>query len=454
MNGKINRNIIIFGGTGDLNYRKLMPALYNLYAENKLKDDDCVFVIGRKEYTKDEYISIVKEWVLKYSRILFDEKIFENFANNIVYYKMEFTNLDEYSSLSDVFSSYDINQNLFYYAVSPMFFDIITDGIVTLKCTKNIKLVIEKPFGETIEEAEKLNNKIMKCFGKENIYRIDHYLGKEMVQSVKTIRFSNLLFKTCWNRNCIKQVDIVAHEEVGVETRASYYDKTGALKDMVQNHLMQILSLIAMEEPNSQYDIKKRQQQVFENLRPIDKIDIKKDLVLAQYNGYTEEANVAPNSKTETYAMCKLFIDNEQWRDVPFYIKTGKRMATREMNIVITFKPIGNIEKPDVLMFKVQPDEGVRFEFNIKKPGETEEIIRAEMDFCQSCAYKINTPEAYERLINVAMNGDQSLFSTWEHIYLSWDYINKLKQKYIDENVALYYYEQGSVDIDNILNLL
>lgn len=453
MSGKINRNFIIFGGTGDLTYRKLIPALYNLYVEKKLKDDDRILIIGRREYTNDDYINIVKPWIEQYSRISFNEEIFKNFSNNIEYHKIDFANLDNYTSLSKYFCDCDINQNIFYLAVAPLFFDIITDGISTLKCLEKTKIIIEKPFGETILEAEKLNNKLISCFGKENIYRIDHYFGKEMVQNIETIRFTNLLFKNSWDSKAIEQIEIIAHEEVGVETRASYYDKAGALKDMVQNHLMQILSLVAMEEPNTQYDIKQRQEQVFESLRPIDKIDIKKTLVLAQYFGYKQEPGVNPDSNTETYAMCKLFVDNDRWQDVPFYIKTGKRMATREMNIIVTFKSL-NEATPDILTFKIQPEEGVKLEFNIKKPGNTDEVIRAEMDFCQSCvaAHRINTPEAYERLLYAVVNSDQSLFSTWKQIYLSWDYINKLKQKYIDENIGMCYYEQASINIDDIIN--
>ncbi|MGL5721053.1 MAG: glucose-6-phosphate dehydrogenase [Brevinema sp.] len=451
MSGTTNRNFTIFGGTGDLTYRKLLPALYNLYVEKSLGDDDHIIIIGRKEYDKEAYLNIIREWVSKYARVSFDISTFLGFTKLIEYYQMNFTQLEDYAPLAKHLKREKIKQNIFYFAVSPVFFPIISEGISSLKLADNPKLIIEKPFGETLEEAEKLNNSLIEHFGKDNIYRIDHYLGKEMVQSVQTIRFSNLLFKECWNNRCIEKVEIIAHEEVGVETRAGYYDKTGALKDMVQNHLMQILSLIAMEEPDDKFPIKIRQQQVFESLRPIEKVDIKKSLMLAQYEGYLQEAGVAPNSQTETYATCMIFVDNERWKDGPFYIKTGKRLASREMNVIITFKTIKN-EEPDVLIFKIQPSEGVRIEFNIKQPGYSNDQTRAEMDFCQDCilAHRINTPEAYERLIQAVMNGDNSLFSTWEHISLSWDYVNKLKQKYINEKVSVQLYAQGSKSVDNI----
>lgn len=452
MSGTINRNFTIFGGTGDLTYRKLLPALYNLYVEKHLGDDDHILIVGRREYSREDYLDIIREWVSKYARVTFDVSTFLGFTKLIEYYHMDFTQSKDYAQLSKHLKKDKISENIFYFAVSPAFFAVISEGISSLKLADQPKLIIEKPFGETLDEAEKLNYNLMEHFGKDNIYRIDHYLGKEMVQSVQTIRFSNLLFKECWNNRCIDKVEIIAHEEVGVETRASYYDNTGALKDMVQNHLMQILSLIAMEEPNEHYPLKIRQQQVFESLRPIENVDVKKSLLLAQYKGYLQEPGVAPNSQTETYALCKFFVDNERWQGVPFYIKTGKRIAAREMNVIITFKTIKG-ETPDVLIFKIQPTEGVRIEFNIKQPGYTNDHARAEMDFCQDCIleYRASTPEAYERLISAVMDGDNSLFSTWEHISLSWDYISKLKQKYDDAKIKVHYYEQGCKLVENTL---
>lgn len=452
MSGNINRNFTIFGGTGDLTYRKLLPALYNLYVDGKLHSSDRILIIGRRQYTTDEYINIIRDWVKKYTRMNFNDDVFEKFSKKIHYHLMNFQDINDYQGLSNLLLY--VEENIFYYAVAPSFFDVISEGILSLCCAKNIKIIIEKPFGATLEEAEKLNSKLISCFGKENIYRIDHYLGKEMIQSIQTIRFSNQIFRNSWDKNSIQKIEIIANEEVGVETRASYYDNTGALKDMVQNHLLQILSIIAMEEPSSEMSIKESQQKVFENLRPIELIDIEKSMILAQYEGYKQEKGVYPDSNTETYAICKLFIDNERWENVPFYIKTGKKMSTREMEVIVTYNPIGNVKESDVLIFKVQPTEGVRLEFNIKKPGESTDIIRAEMDFCQSCipAHRINTPEAYERLLNAIMEGDQNLFSTWEHIYLSWKYINELKKLYKDKKLQIYKYKQYSSNIGIILD--
>ncbi len=252
MNGKTSVNFIIFGATGDLTYRKLMPALYNLYYRSKLSLKDNIISIGRKNYSKDEYIAIVKKWVLEFSSSNFDESKFSEFVSIINYHHMDFNNINEYECLSNVLSCDSSSHNLFYYAVAPQFFDIISQGILSIKANRNVKLIIEKPFGENLECAKQLNDNLVSCFGEDNIYRIDHYLGKEMVQNIDVTRFSNFLFKNSWNKDFIEKVEIIAYEKVGVETRASYYDKAGALKDMVQNHLMQILSLVAMEPHNNQ----------------------------------------------------------------------------------------------------------------------------------------------------------------------------------------------------------
>ncbi len=449
-------NITIFGGTGDLCYRKLMPALYNLFTTDKLGESDRVLAIGRRDYTDEEYINIVKKWVVRYSRIEFKEEHFLNFAKRIEYFRMDFTKIEEYSRLSEKYCSSDINESLFYFAVAPEFFEVITEGIITLNCSGKPKLVIEKPFGETPEHAERLNNRLEELFGAESIYRIDHYLGKEMIQNILTIRFQNLLFENSWNRNNIDNIRIIANEEVGVETRAKYYDNAGALKDMVQNHLMQLLSFVAMEPPTDADDLKSKQSQVFHNLRPAEKLNIEECLLLARYDGYLTEPDVPATSTTETFAACKLYVDNERWQDVPFYIITGKKMATREMNVIVTFKKLPLQEKPNVLVFKIQPYEGVTLAFNIKTPGDSYEITGEEMDFCQNCnlSYRMNTPEAYERLLYSAIIADRRWFSGWDQIYISWRYIEKIKQLYHEKGLPIFGYKAGStgpIEISKIL---
>lgn len=457
MSGKIKTNFTIFGGTGDLTYRKLIPALYNLFATNKLMPEDRIVAIGRRDYSLDKYHEIIEEWVRKYSRIKFDEITFMEFLKHVDYFKMDFTNLEEYSKLENYFNLNKIENHIFYYAVAPTFFGVISDGLISIKDCKNEKIIIEKPFGETLEDADQISKKLEECFGANNVYRIDHYLGKEMVRSIQTLRFSNPIFANSWNNKNIDNVQIIANEEVGVETRGNYYDKAGALKDMVQNHLMQILTLVAMDKPDATHDIHTRQIEVLKSLRPVSRLDVESSMVLGQYEGYQHESNVDSDSKTETFAACKLYIDNFRWDNVPFYIKTGKKMATREMNVIVTFKPMDESSMSNILVIKIQPLEGVSLKFNIKKPGDTEEIIQTEMDFCQSCipSHRINTPEAYERLLEAVVNSDQTWFSKWNQIYLSWKYIEQLKEKYKALNLPIYLYLQnsdGPLEVNQILD--
>ncbi len=446
MSGKITKNIVIFGGTGDLTYRKLLPALYNLYAIGKIDSTYQIIAIGRRDYSTNDYINLITEWVEKYSRVNFVAETFEKYKEIISYKKLDFTMLDEYEKLCSRLCAQDIEENIFYLATAPSFFDIISDGINSLKCVGNAKIVVEKPFGETLEEASNLSDKLIARFGADNIYRIDHYLGKEMVQSINTIRFNNPIFRSCWDYHSIDHVHIIASEEEGIGTRGGYYDGVGALKDMMQNHLMQILSMVAMEQPDSKHDIKYRQTELMESLRPVEKLDIEHTLILGQYDGYRDENNVDENSDTETFAMCKLFIDNERWQGVPFYLATGKKLDTREMKIIITFRSEDDKEHTNILEFKIQPDEGVNLKFDIKEPGDSDKVIQAEMDFCQSCvlSHRLNTPEAYERLINAVMNSDNTWFAVWDQIAISWKYIEQLKEKYDKAGLPVHKYLQGS----------
>ncbi len=445
MTGKTHKTITIFGATGDLSYRKLMPALYMLLQGGKLSPEDKIIAIGRRDYSNDTFAEITKKWIKTSIRTQFDEEVFSQFCLNLSYLKMDFTNPSEYHELANFFCATTPNDNLIYYAVAPQFFDVISEGIISLPCIGQPKIIIEKPFGETLYEAKKLSDKLSDRFGAENIYHIDHYLGKEMVQSILAIRFKNSIFKACWNKNYIDHVKIYACEELGVETRAGYYDKAGALKDMVQNHLMQILSLVAMDEPRDASDIKHRQAEAMRRLRPVDNFGIKKALLLGQYDGYRNSDGVDVNSQTETFACLKLFVDSERFEGVPFYLLTGKKMAKREMNIVVVFKNADDSVAPDCLTFKVQPTEGVYLEFNIKEPGESQEITRANMDFCQSCniVFHMNTPEAYERLLYAAICSDGTWFSTWEQIEICWSYIENLKKLYFESNIPLANYPQG-----------
>ena len=437
--------ITLFGGTGDLTYRKLLPALYNLNGLGKLADDFKIVVIGRREYSQADYIDIVRTWVKEHARTQFNDEQFESYAKRIIYFKMNMTNEEDYAMLQEFYAKEDIKNHVYYFAVAPSFFMTITNGLQKHCSENNAKVIIEKPFGEDLEKAGLLNDELEKFFSQDEIYHIDHYLGKEMIQNILSLRFKNIIFKGIWNKDFIENVQITAAETVGVGTRASYYDKSGALKDMVQNHLLQVLSLVAMEEPKGTESsrIHESQYNLLSALKPIE--DVHNSLVMGQYEGYLQEENIPIDSKTETYAALKLYVDNERWEGVPFFIRTGKKMDNRETQVVVQFKAVGDVPG-NVLIIRIQPDEGVYFQFNAKKPGTEQELQQISLDFCQSCILenRINTPEAYERLLDACFKGDRSLFSQWDQIVASWTFVNKLIAKYEEQGSPLYTYEQGS----------
>lgn len=427
---KINTNITIFGGTGDLTFRKLLPALYMMFVTDNFPKHSRIVIIGRREYSDVDYHLKAREWINKFARLPFDDAKFNLFKARISYFQMDFTNPEAYQDLATYFGNDEITNHLFYLAVAPRFFEVIADNLSSIEGMGQAKVIIEKPFGETLTLAKQLNQKLEKTFTPQNIYRIDHYLGKEMVRNIQTLRFANPIFANSWNHEAIAAVQISALEDVGVESRGGYYDQAGALKDMVQNHLFQVLSIIGMEQPASFQveDVHEAQLTLLKQLEPIKEEDLNNSLVLGQYRGYLAEDKVKPDSKTETFVCMKLKINNERWQDVPFYIRTGKKTGVRETQIAISFKQLLPNADPDVLLIKIQPDEGINLRFNIKQPGDSEAIIPVKMDFCQSCniEFHTNTPEAYERLFIACLNGDQSMFSQWEQIEVSWDYINKI----------------------------
>lgn len=436
----------IFGGTGDLTFRKLIPALYNMYAAESQEPCGRVVVIGRRDYTSETYRELARGWVEKFARLRYKTETYDELAKRIIYYRMDFTDENAYGGLDELYREMDVEEHIFYFAVAPRFFSTIVRGLKKVFGAENGKVVLEKPFGENLAAAASLNKEMEAFFKAENIYRIDHYLGKEMVRNIQTIRFANPIFSNVWDAEHIECVQISALEEVGVETRGSYYDHSGALKDMMQNHLFQILTIVAMEQPGSPgvEDMHQEQMKVLAALRTME--DTAGNMVLGQYDGYRGEPAVNPDSVTETYAALRLFVDNERWRGMPFYIRTGKKLGKREMQVAVVFKsPAPGLEQ-NILNVKIQPTEGVYLQFNIKKPGESDDIIQAKMDFCQSCSFinQMNTPEAYERLIGACFRGERSWFSQWDQIETSWKYVDQIRGQYHAEGCALHPYEPGT----------
>lgn len=439
-------SITIFGGTGDLTFRKLLPALYNMSLTGAPDGDGRVFIIGRREYTSEAYRELARDWVKRFARLPYAEREFDAFAARIEYYRMDFSDLNAYGGLDEFYACREVREHIFYLAVAPRFFPVIGEGLTRVRGAAAGKVVLEKPFGESLAAAEELNRALERAFSPEQIYRIDHYLGKEMVRGIQTIRFDNPIFHYLWDARHIEFIQISALEDVGVETRGGYYDTSGALKDMVQNHLFQILSIVAMERPEGDgvEAMHTEQLRVLNRLRASE--DVNDALVLGQYEGYREEPQVSPDSATETYAALRLFVDNDRWRNMPFYIRTGKKTGRREMEVAVVFRRMRPDVPRDVLIVKIQPIEGVYLKFNIKKPGDNTEITQAKMDFCQSCDLRnrINTPEAYERLLGACMRGERAWFSQWDQIETGWRFVEGLKDRARAAGLIPVPYEPGT----------
>lgn len=473
LNLDLSNVMVIFGGTGDLTHRKLIPAIYNLAYNDMLPEDFAVVSVGRGNFTEEEYRADIKESVSKYSRFNVDKDVWEKINNKIYYLNFDFRDNDGYMRLKELLSELDDKYHtkgnrIYYLAVAPGYFETITQklkehGMNTDKDGQK-KLVIEKPFGKDLKSAQYLNEKISEAFSEDNIYRIDHYLGKEMIQNIMVLRFANFMFESMWNNKYIDNIQISSNETVGVENRGGYYESSGALKDMIQNHMLQILSLIAMEKPEylDPKSIRNEKVKVFKAIENTTPEYVLKNMVRGQYDkgivnnkelpAYREEERVSKESNVETFAAMKLHIENDRWAGVPFYIRTGKRMKEKSTEIVIQFKDmkdgfynekLDNV-KPNLLVIRVQPREGVFFQFNGKKPGVENNIVPLQMDFCQNCQFENNSPEAYERLFIEIMKGDSTLFTRWDEVEYSWRFVDTIAEVWRNEKPAFPNYDSGT----------
>lgn len=404
----MKKTMTIFGSTGDLSTRKLFPALYNMYALNQLENTH-IIAIGRKNYTIHGFIESIVSGIKEYARLTFDEEIFNEFKKRIHYFQMDLTNEKDYQNLNDYYKMNHYHAHTFYLALSPQYFHQVIQGLHHLD-SKDSNIIIEKPFGKNTQDMIQINQKLNQIFTTNQIFYIDHYLGKEMIQNIKTIRFKNALFKNNWNHEMIESIQISALEKDGVLNRGAYYETSGALKDMVQNHMFQILSILTMEENENQHEAQ---------IEILKKLKIKR-VNLGQYVGYRNEKDVNENSNVETYAELMCTIENERWKDVPIYIRTGKKLERREIEVIVQFKSFDHSPN-NILQIKIQPVEGIYLQFNIKKPGEKEKIETVKMDFCQNCVEinRINTPEAYERLLNEVFHHQRDFFASFEEICIS-----------------------------------
>jgi glucose-6-phosphate 1-dehydrogenase len=466
--------IILFGATGDLARRKLFPAFYSLYREGKLSDKFAVIGVARRSRTNEQFQNDVLESIREFARHQpEEEEEWKAFAAHFRYLPLDIHDMNAFRSLQtladDLDNRFAIGGNrLFYLALAPELFGSVShhlkDGGL-LDSPGWHRLVIEKPFGYDLASAEKLNEEIRHVFPEENIFRIDHYLGKEMVQNIEVIRFTNAFFEPIWNNRYISNIQITLSETVGVEERGGYYDTAGALRDMGQNHMLQMVTMMAMEPPGVLHPeaVRDEKVKVLKSLRLYkDAEDVRRNVVRGQYAageakgkavpGYLEEDKVPPDSKTETYFAAKIFVDNFRWAGVPFYVRTGKRLPAKATEVVVEFKNVpDNVYlaskhtlQSNLLVFRVNPMEGVYIKFNAKAPGSEEIIMPVAMDFCQSNGVGINTPEAYERLLNDAIRGDSTYFTRWDEVASAWRFVDRIASAWNEVNGDLERYPAGS----------
>lgn len=455
---------VLFGATGDLAKRKIFPALYNLYLDQKMPQPISVIGLGRREWSHKDFQEHVEQSVKMFSRRNEIDRIkMDQFLSAFRYSVLDVGKVEDFEKLRNLVEEREkelhIPENRMYdLSVGPEFFgpialNIKESGLGSGEGWK--RLIIEKPFGRDLESARKLNATLSETFEENEIYRIDHYLGKSMIQNLESLTFSNPILQTLLNNQHIANVQITASETVGVEDRAGYYDKSGAIRDMFQNHMLQILMMTAMSMPKniSPDEVRQEKRKVIEHVRPLEKEDVRYNVIRAQYSageingnnvvGYTDEPGIESSSKNDTFVAARLWVDTPYWIGVPFYIRTGKRMAEKSTRIVIEFKNLSKAEKnmsSNLLMIEISPNENVSLQLNSRNPvnGKIEPV---KIGFQEELS---SIPEAYERLINDAFRGDSTFFAHWKEVELSWQLVQPILDAFKDDYLPLYGYKAGS----------
>jgi len=448
--GPENNTIVIFGASGDLTHRKLIPALYHLYANKMLPADFAILGVSRTPFSDSSFREKLKESLVEHEKI--EASVLDTFCEHLYYIAINTSEAKEYELLKEKLSELDKKHathgnTVYYLSTPPNLYGVIPECLAAIGLNDETQgwknLIVEKPFGYDLESARLLDKQIHACFKEHQIYRIDHYLGKETVQNLLVMRFSNAMFEPLWNYRYIDHVEITSAEFLGVEERGGYYDGAGAVRDMFQNHLLQVLAMVGMEPPSviNADSIRDEVVKVMQCFRPLSHEDLEKNLVLGQYTdstvrgqvlpGYREEKGVSNDSRTETYAGLKMFIDNWRWAGVPFYVRTGKRLPTRVTEVVIHFKntphPVFGINAPEnKLIIRIQPDEGILMSFGLKKPGTGFEAQEVSMDFHYEDLHETNMLTAYERLLLDCMKSDATLFARTDAVEACWEFVQPI----------------------------
>ncbi len=468
--------LIIFGSNGDLAKRKLLPAVFQLYLDNLLPANFVVIGAGSQEKNEKTYRDDVRESLNTFAKttVSSNSESVNTFLERVYYKKVnnkaeeDFAELKSY--VDNLATSLEIPQNIVYYfSIPPFLYEVVAAHLekygMNLQTNGWKRIIVEKPFGYSYDSALDLDDKLHAGFKEEQIYRIDHYLGKETVQNIMVTRFSNGFFEPIWNRKYVDRVEITASERIGVGSRGGYYDTSGAMRDMIQNHLLQVLAVVAMEPP-SVFDsdsIRNETVKVLHALRPIKGKDVAENVIRGQYIsgqignevqvGYRQEKGVAPNSKTETFVAMKVHLDNWRWGEVPFYIRTGKQLPARVTEVVIHLKPAPHqlfkqlclTEPNNMIILRIHPDAGVAIDFGMKIPGAGFKVQNVNMAFHYSDLAEKKISEAYERLLLDCMIGDSTLYARADAVKASWKFVDPILQAWqMNPEIPMYFYESGT----------
>ncbi len=479
--------IVVFGASGDLTRRKLLPSLFELFKRGLLGEQFYLLGAARKKLIGEQFRQNARQAIEKNCDNISVKEI-KPFTDKLYYISGDYSDALFYNNikarLAELDKKHKVDGNhVFYLAIPPFLYNTITEqlGSAGLSRTdepgakQRVRLVVEKPFGRDLGSAAELNNKIHRCFDESQIYRIDHYLGKETVQNILIFRFANAIFEPIWNRNYIDHVQITIAESIGVEHRGGYYDKAGALRDMFQNHMLQMLALAAMEPPISFEADRLRDEKVklLQSIQPFTPEKLDTLIVRGQYGpgsingkevvGYRQEAAINPQSRTETFVAAKLFIDNWRWKGVPFYLRTGKMLARKDTEIVITFKKVphsmfisaGLGDMPsNVLVLQIQPEEGISLSFQAKRPGSKICMSTLNMNFNYQSVFGVAMPQAYQRLLLDCMAGDQTLFTRYDSVETAWRLLAPVLEAWQKDDSVPYEYAAGSESFAQADNLI